>query len=78
MTGLSTENPRRYEIRVRGPIGQTILEAFPTVAARHVGSDTLLSGRLPDQSALYGVLHVLEIFGIELLEVSTSDANSVE
>ncbi len=61
--------PRRYEIRVRGPIGPTMMQAFPTLAAASCGHDTLLTGSLPDQSALYGVIHQLEALGLQLLEI---------
>jgi hypothetical protein len=61
--------PRRYEIRVRGPIGPTIMQAFPTLAASRSGQDTLLTGSLPDQSALYGVIAQLEALGLQLLEI---------
>ena len=60
---------RRYEIRVRGPIGPTMMQAFPTLALSQSGKDTLLTGSLPDQSALYGVIHQLEALGLELLEI---------
>jgi hypothetical protein len=61
--------PRRYEIRVRGPIGPTIMQAFPTLTATRSGYDTLLTGSLADQSALYGVIHQLEALGLQLLEI---------
>jgi len=61
--------PGRYEIRVRGPLGPTIMQAFPTLAASRSGQDTLLSGSLPDQCALYGVIHQLEALGLQLLEI---------
>jgi len=61
--------PQRHEIRVRGPIGPTMLQAFPTLAASRSGQDTLLSGSLPDECALYGVIHQLEALGLQLLEV---------
>ena len=60
---------RRYEIRVRGPIGPTIMQAFPTLAASRNGQDTLLTGSLPDESALYGVIAQLEALGLQLLEI---------
>jgi hypothetical protein len=66
-TGSSA--PRCYEIRVRGPIGPTIMEAFPRLAATRSGHDTLLTGSLPDQCALYGVIHELEALGLDLLEI---------
>ena len=61
--------PRRYQIRVRGPIGPTMMQAFPTLAAARRGQDTMLTGSLPDQCALYGVIHELEALGLELLEI---------
>ena len=60
---------RCYEIRVRGPIGPTIMQAFPTLTATRSGHDTLLTGSLPDQSALYGVINQLETLGLQLLEI---------
>jgi hypothetical protein len=66
-TGRS--EPRRYEIRVRGAIGPTMMQAFPTLAASRSGQDTLLTGSLPDQSALYGVIHQLEALGLQLFEI---------
>jgi hypothetical protein len=66
-TGVSGR--RCYEIRVRGPIGPTIMQAFPALTATRSGHDTLLTGSLPDQSALYGVINQLETLGLELLEI---------
>ena len=66
-TGVSGR--RCYEIRVRGPIGPTIMQAFPTLTATRSGHDTLLTGSLPDQSALYGVIYQLEALGLQLLEI---------
>ena len=60
---------QNYEIRVRGHLGPKMLRAFPALAAQTRGEDTLLTGCLPDQAAVYGVLARLEAFGLELLEV---------
>ena len=64
-------DPQRqhYEIRVRGHLGAKMLRAFPALAAQTRGEDTLLSGCLLDQAAMYGVLGQLEALGLELLEV---------
>jgi hypothetical protein len=64
-------DPQRhnYEIRVRGHLGPTMLRAFPGLAAQTRDGDTLLSGDLPDQAALYGVLYQIEALGLELLEL---------
>ena len=60
---------RCYEIRVRGPICPTIMQAFPALTATRSGHDTLLTGSLPDQSALYGVINQLEGLGLQLMEI---------
>ncbi|WP_196807484.1 hypothetical protein [Candidatus Solirubrobacter pratensis] len=43
--------------------------AFPALRAETRGTDTVLSGTLPDHAALYGVLAQLEALGLGLLEV---------
>ena len=58
-----------YEIRVRGLLGRTLLGAFPDLHAQADGRETVLTGRLADQAALYGLLAQLESLGLELLEV---------
>jgi hypothetical protein len=59
--------PRRYEIRVRGHLGETMRSAFPALDAQPHGGETVLTGELPDQAALYGVLAEIEALGLELL-----------
>jgi hypothetical protein len=66
---VGDREPRCYEIRVRGSIGPTLMQAFPTLAPASRAQDTLLTGSLPDQSALYGLIHQLEALGLELLEI---------
>ena len=58
-----------YEIRVRGRLGETILGAFPGLHARARGAETVLTGALPDQAALHGVLAEIEALSLELLEL---------
>ena len=72
-TATGGREPRCYELRVRGPLGPTIMQAFPTLAASRSGQDTLLTGSLPDESALYGVIHELEALGLQLLEIRRPD-----
>jgi hypothetical protein len=61
--------PQLYQVRVRGVLGQTMLSAFPALRARAEGGDTVLTGVLADQAALYGVLAEAEALGLELVEV---------
>ena len=49
MTGGSA----RYQIRVRGHLGQTMRTASPELRADIDGDDTVLSGALPDQASAY-------------------------
>jgi hypothetical protein len=69
MTGAQRESrPQRYQIRFRGQLGQTICSAFTAPRARADGADTVLTGMLADQAALYGVLAAAEALGLELIE----------
>jgi hypothetical protein len=70
MTGQERDSQRpNYEIRIRGHLGAKMLRAFPTLAARTQGADTLLTGCLCDQAAMYGVIARLEALGLELIEL---------
>ena len=60
--------PARYVIRINGPLGATMLSAFPALASRLQGAETVLTGLL-DRSALYGVLAEVEALGLDLVEV---------
>jgi hypothetical protein len=69
MCAHSEPGPRWYQIRIRGVLGQTVLGAFPALQARAENGDTVLTGMLADQAALYGVLAEAEALGLELVEV---------
>jgi hypothetical protein len=58
-----------YQIRVRGRLGRTMCAAFPALHAEAQGADTVLTGTLADQAALFGVLAQVEALGLELIEV---------
>ena len=62
-----------YAIVIRGHLGKTMRAAFPDLGAEISGTDTRLTGALPDQSALYGVIAQIESLGLELLEVRRID-----
>jgi hypothetical protein len=62
----------RYAVRVRGETETCDV----AMAASQEGLDvtiepvrTVLRGRLPDQAALFGVLSMIRLFGLELIEV---------
>jgi hypothetical protein len=59
----------RYSIRVKGRLGVTALSAFPSLAAELHGGETVLTGVLEDQSAVFGVVAQIEALGLELVEL---------
>ena len=61
--------PCMYTIRIRGRLGPTALSAFPAMTAELRGDETVITGRLEDRSALYGVVAQLEALDLELLEL---------
>lgn len=64
-----TLNAIPYEIRLRGILGEILLGAFPGLTAWEDHGETVLSGTLPDQAALHGVLAQVEALNLELIEV---------
>jgi hypothetical protein len=60
---------KAFEIRVRGAMTPEELEDFDQLSAVAVPAQTILTGALPDQSALYGLINRLQSLGLELLAV---------
>jgi hypothetical protein len=54
-----------------------MLAAFPALRAQADGQDTVLTGTVADQAALYGVLAQIEALGLELLEVRRESPSGV-
>jgi hypothetical protein len=65
-----------YTIRIRGRLGVTALSAFPSLVPELKGSETVLTGWVEDQSALFGVIEQIEALGLELLELRQIQARS--
>ena len=66
---MATEPGCHYMIRIRARLGATALSAFPAMESEVRGGETVLTGSLEDQSAVYGVLAQLEALGLELIEL---------
>ena len=64
-----SHGPNLYSIRVRGHLGATCLAAFPEMVSQQRGADCVLTGLLPDRSALFGILNQIETLGLELIEI---------
>ncbi len=69
LINANSQPSHNFEIRIRGHLGETMLQAFPGMNARTSSGDTLLTGAFPDQAALHGVLAQIESLGLELCEV---------
>jgi hypothetical protein len=68
-----------YAIRVQGHLGRTFQDRFGglCIEQQETGT-TLLSGTLPDQAALHGVLLQIIRLGLTLLSLETSEASGSE
>lgn len=63
-----------YEIRVKGHLDKAWADWFGGLTIIHEDSgETLLTGTLPDQAALHGVLNRLRDLGADLLAVNAVD-----
>jgi hypothetical protein len=67
--------PGLYKIRIKGRLGATALSAFPSMVSELRGSETVLTGLLADQSAVFGLLAQIEALGLELIEFQRIRAN---
>ena len=71
----SHETHHRFEIRVAGWLADHWASLFEGMTLRKVpGGDTVLEGQVPDQSALFGVLHLIENHGLTVVCVRTFHA----
>jgi hypothetical protein len=61
--------PTSYEIRIKGRLGEPMVAAFGGFTASVRAPETVLSGAMPDQHALYQLIDRLRSLGLELLEV---------
>lgn len=62
-----------YEIRLKGHLGDEWSAFFADLAIHHdADGNTRLTGRLPDQAALYGLLEKFSSLGLVLLSLTQS------
>lgn len=68
-----------YEIRIRGRLTETFLQAFEGMSTSVKSVETVLHGTLPDQRALHELLDRIQALGLELVDVRRlpSEAESV-
>jgi hypothetical protein len=60
-----------YEIRIKGHLDEIWADWLGELTIRHeANGETLLTGSLPDQAALHGVLNRLRDLGVQLISVN--------
>ena len=63
--------PEYYEIKVKGHLDPKWSEWFAGLQLAHLeGNETLLSGLLPDQAALHGLLERIRDLNLTLISVT--------
>ncbi len=63
------------EIRIKGQIDANWSDWFDNLTITHVEqAETILSGDIPDQSALHGLLTKLRDLGLPIVSVNLSEA----
>ena len=67
--------PVAYQIKIRGHLGRQWTDWFGGFAITlDPNGDTLLTGRVVDQAALFGLLRTLRDLGIPLISVSSVES----
>ena len=61
--------PSRYEVRIKGRLGEALLGTFAGFDAEVEPVETVLRGDIEDQAALHGVLERIHEAGLEIVEV---------
>jgi hypothetical protein len=64
-----SQSPARYQIRVEGTLDQRWTAWFEGLQIASEGQQTVISGLLPDQPALHGVLNKIRDLGMCLISV---------
>ena len=66
--------PARYEIRVNGVLDDRWADWFGGLQVSWDGTQTVIAGLVPDQSALHGLLAKVRDLGLTLISVRRLDA----
>ena len=67
---LSFDQPSSYRIHVKGRLDFKWKDWFDGFEIMYTNGDTLLTGIVPDQAALHGILSKVNDLGLSLISVS--------
>ena len=67
---------QRVEIRVKGRIDEHWSDWFDDLTITHADDETILTGTVVDQAALYGLLAKLRDLGLPLVSVQPSEVTA--
>lgn len=66
-----------YEIKIRSHLDPRWSERFAGLKLTHLeGNETLLSGSLPDQAALYGVIERIRDLNLKLISITSGSPST--
>jgi len=69
--------PEYYEIKIKGCLDLRWSDWFAGLKLMHLENDvTLLSGPLPDQAALHGLLERIRDLNLTLISVTSGDSST--
>jgi hypothetical protein len=69
--------PEYYEIKIRGHLDQQWSEWFAGLKLTYLeGDGSLLSGTLPDQAALHGLLERIRDLNLTLISVTSANPSA--
>lgn len=69
--------PEYYEIKIKGYLDQRWSDWFAGLQLTHLeGNETLLSGSLPDQGALHGLLERIRDLNLTLISVTSGSPST--
>ena len=74
----SSGSPTHYEIRVEGVLDSRWEAWFGGLQFKGDGTQTVISGLLPDQPALHGLLAKIRDLGLRLISVRQMDPDEAE
>lgn len=64
--------PEYYEIKIKGHLDQRWSDWFAGLCLTHLeGDETMLSGALPDQAALHGLLERIRDLNLTLISITS-------